>query len=201
MSIVAAVTVGLSVTFLMLPTLSRQRLRDLGTRSDPSARTPRTRGQTPASRGQRRERARQIETDAPTAFALLAAALRAGAAVPLALATVGNALTGPLGEELRLAAERARLGADPASTWGAATDPVLTELGRTLTRANTSGAPVADLLEQAATDRRRTTHTNARARAQRAGVLVVLPLGLCFLPAFVLIGIAPLAAGLLLDLV
>jgi hypothetical protein len=36
----------------------------------------------------------------------------------------------------------------------------------------------------------------AVARSQRVGVLVVAPLGLCFLPAFVLIGVVPLAAGL-----
>ena len=36
----------------------------------------------------------------------------------------------------------------------------------------------------------------AEARAQRAGVLIAAPLGLCFLPAFVLVGIVPLVATL-----
>ncbi|QVQ50361.1 type II secretion system F family protein [Spiractinospora alimapuensis] len=200
MSVVAAVTVGLSVAFLLLPTLSVRRLRALESRSDGSTASPRRGGPADVASVSRRERARRIDEDAPTAFAMLGAALRAGVAVPSALAIVGDALPGPLGEELRMAADHARLGADPTSAWDAAPDSALTELGRTLTRASTSGAPVADLLDQAASDRRRTTHTNARARAHRAGVLVVLPLGLCFLPAFVLIGIAPLAAGLLLDL-
>jgi hypothetical protein len=36
----------------------------------------------------------------------------------------------------------------------------------------------------------------AQARAQRAGVLVAGPLGLCFLPAFLVLGIAPVVIGL-----
>ena len=38
-------------------------------------------------------------------------------------------------------------------------------------------------------------HT-AAAAAERAGVLIAGPLGLCFLPAFVCLGIAPVVAGL-----
>ena len=34
------------------------------------------------------------------------------------------------------------------------------------------------------------------ARAERAGVLVAGPLGLCFLPAFLALGIAPVVIGL-----
>ena len=36
----------------------------------------------------------------------------------------------------------------------------------------------------------------AAAAAERAGVLIAGPLGLCFLPAFVCLGIAPVVAGL-----
>ncbi len=35
-----------------------------------------------------------------------------------------------------------------------------------------------------------------QAAAERAGVLAVAPLGLCFLPAFVLLGVVPVVAGL-----
>ena len=37
------------------------------------------------------------------------------------------------------------------------------------------------------------------AAGQRAGVLLVLPLGLCFLPAFVLAGIVPVIVAVLGD--
>ncbi len=36
----------------------------------------------------------------------------------------------------------------------------------------------------------------AEARAQRAGVLITAPLGLCFLPAFLVLGVAPVVIGL-----
>jgi pilus assembly protein TadC len=51
---------------------------------------------------------------------------------------------------------------------------------------------VADL----ATEVRATALDAAEAAAQRAGVLITAPLGLCFLPAFVCLGIAPIVAGL-----
>jgi len=43
---------------------------------------------------------------------------------------------------------------------------------------------------------RRARQVAAQAAARRAGVLAVGPLGLCFLPAFVLVGVVPLVAGL-----
>ncbi|NJA60175.1 translation initiation factor IF-2, partial [Streptomyces sp. NEAU-H3] len=36
----------------------------------------------------------------------------------------------------------------------------------------------------------------ATAAARRAGVLVTAPLGLCFLPAFLILGVAPVLLGL-----
>ena len=37
-------------------------------------------------------------------------------------------------------------------------------------------------------------------RAQRAGIGVLAPLGLCFLPAFVCIGVVPIIVGLAGDI-
>jgi pilus assembly protein TadC len=51
---------------------------------------------------------------------------------------------------------------------------------------------VAELAEQSRQD---AVHT-ATAAAERAGVLIAGPLGLCFLPAFVCLGIVPVVAGL-----
>ena len=43
---------------------------------------------------------------------------------------------------------------------------------------------------------RSTAADTAEARAQRAAVLITAPLGLCFLPAFVCLGVAPTVAGI-----
>jgi pilus assembly protein TadC len=113
------------------------------------------------------------------------------------VAAVAGAVDGPLGAELAEVAARIRLGADPAAEWLAlAREPVLAPLGRAAARASASGAPVAATLARLARDQRRTARAAASARARTAGVRAVAPLGLCFLPAFVLLGIVPAVAGI-----
>lgn len=134
----------------------------------------------------------------PIAVDLMAAGVRAGGTVSGVLAAITPALGGPLGEALGGVAERVRLGAEPAAAWRGPHAPAeLAAVGRAITRASETGAPVADILERQATEARQRERTRAYAATQRLGVLVVVPLGLCFLPAFVLIGIVPLAAGLI----
>ncbi|MFD6950475.1 type II secretion protein F [Nocardiopsis sp. TSRI0078] len=139
-----------------------------------------------------------VSADLPVVIGLLAAGIRSGATVPACLTAVSRAARGRLGEELSAVAEQLRLGADPAEAWRR---PVLPEplvaVGRDLARAADTGAPVADLLDRHVADLRRTLRARGTARVERLGVLVVAPLGLCFLPAFVLIGIVPMAAELL----
>ncbi|MDA8370192.1 MAG: type II secretion system F family protein [Nocardiopsaceae bacterium] len=133
----------------------------------------------------------------PIAIDLLVAGLRAGGSMTEVLTAVTDAVSGPIGRPLGEVAEQLRLGADPAAAWrGVDGPPELTAVGRALARAADSGAPIADILERQAAEIRGASRNAALARSQRLGVLVVAPLGLCFLPAFVLIGIVPLAAGL-----
>lgn len=138
----------------------------------------------------------------PIVIGLLSAGVRAGGTVPAVLAAVARASNSPLGVALSGVAERLRLGADPVRAWDVPGLPEqLSAVGRDLGRAADTGAPVAELLERHAEDIRRDIRTRATSRVQRLSVLVVAPLGLCFLPAFILIGVVPLAAGLLTDLV
>jgi pilus assembly protein TadC len=110
---------------------------------------------------------------------------------------VAGAVGGPLGEELARVAARIRLGADPAEEWlKLAGDPTLAPLGRAAARAATGGAPVAATLARLARDQRRTARAAASARARTAGIRAVAPLGLCFLPAFIVLGIVPAIAGM-----
>lgn len=145
-----------------------------------------------------RLRRARIVADLPMAIDLLAACLRGGGAWPESVEAVADAVGGPLGTELTRVAARVRLGADPAEEWLglAATDPILAPLGRAAARAATGGAPVAATLARLAQDQRRTARAAASARARTAGVRAVAPLGLCFLPAFILLGIVPAVAGI-----
>lgn len=144
----------------------------------------------------RRRRARLI-ADLPLAVDLLAACLRGGGAWHESVDAVAEAVDGPLGSELAQVAAHIRLGADPAQEWLRLTaQPELAALGRTAARATAGGAPMATTLARLARDQRRTVRTRTAAQAQTAGVRAVAPLGLCFLPAFILLGIIPAIAGI-----
>lgn len=144
-----------------------------------------------------RLRRARILTELPIAIDLLAACLRGGGAWHESVEAVADAVGGPLGTDLARVAARIRLGADPAEEWlSLASDPTLAPLGRAAARAATGGAPLAATLARLARDQRRTARAAASARARTAGVRAVAPLGLCFLPAFVLLGIVPAVAGI-----
>ncbi|MFZ2116428.1 MAG: type II secretion system F family protein, partial [Pseudonocardiaceae bacterium] len=63
-------------------------------------------------------------------------------------------------------------------------------------RSGRSGMALAESLARLAADVRADAREQSEARAQRAGVLIAAPLGLCFLPAFLVIGIVPVLIGL-----
>ena len=129
----------------------------------------------------------------PVAADLLAACLSSGAPATEALSTVADMTTGPLGHRLQQVAAAMRLGADAAEAWGplGADDP-LAPLGRAFVRSTETGAPIARMVAAVADEQRRAQRWAAEAAARRAGVQAVGPLAVCFLPAFVLIGIVPL---------
>ncbi|WP_433418871.1 type II secretion system F family protein [Microtetraspora malaysiensis] len=144
-----------------------------------------------------RRRRERMAADLPFAVDLMVACLRAGQPVIGAVDAVAEALGGPLGERLSWVAGQMRLGAEPGAAWGAlAQDPSLAPLARAMIRAVRRGAPVAEVLTRLADDARQAARASSSAAARKAGVQAVAPLGLCFLPAFVLLGIIPVVAGL-----
>lgn len=167
---------------------------------------------------------RRIATDLPFAADLLAAALRAGAAPDVAARCTGKAIGGPLGERLLRVDRALGLGAPAKEAWGylgsrsgpdgrSASHPKRRFAGRPATdsvdgverlvhaavRSQHSGAAFAGSLQRVADDLRADRLIAADAAGRRAGVLIVLPLGLCFLPAFVLAGLVPVIVAVLGD--
>ncbi len=65
-----------------------------------------------------------------------------------------------------------------------------------MARASSTGAPAAEPVSGLADEIRAERASAAVARAQRAGVLITAPVGLCFLPAFLAVGVAPVVIGL-----
>ncbi len=138
------------------------------------------------------------EADLPVACDLLAVCLGAGLPVGGALAAVAAALPGPLGPELATGAGLYRRGAAPRRAW-AEVPAELAVLGRVLVRAGESGSTVVPALRSLAGDARAEQRSRADAAVRRAGVWVLAPLGVCFLPAFLCLGVVPLVLGIAAD--
>ena len=142
-----------------------------------------------------------LARDLPGAVDLLVAAFDSGVAPGPALGLVAGALDGPVADELGGLHHRLDLGADPAIVWAElAHHPQLASLGRALGRAHDTGASVTAAGARLAQELRESAHAEIESRARSVSTRAAAPLGLCFLPAFVLLGIVPLVAGLVTTL-
>jgi Flp pilus assembly protein TadB len=132
----------------------------------------------------------------PLTLDLVAAALRSGRPLSVALRVAAPAAGPASAAALTRVAGLLELGADPAAAWALVDDPALLPVAVAGRRSADSGARLAQGLEQLAADLRQQVRTATQARAHRAGVLAMLPLGLCFLPAFICIGVVPVVVGI-----
>ncbi|GAA1628940.1 hypothetical protein GCM10009679_37420 [Saccharothrix algeriensis] len=140
----------------------------------------------------------QVLADLPWAVDLVGAALRAGAPLDGAVLAVAAALDGPAAARLQRIGRSLRLGATPAEAWQHLADLApARRLIAAAERSSASGSALAGALHRCADDLRADAAVRRQAGAQRAGVLIVLPLGLCFLPAFVLAGLVPVVLAVL----
>jgi pilus assembly protein TadC len=145
-------------------------------------------------------------SDDPLALAssldLFAACVSSGMTVAgAARATAPHAPTS-LGNVLCHAADLLGLGADPVTAWsrsGPPTDDGTEALCRLARRSAASGTALAQAVCELADQSREAAADASRAAAERASVLVAGPLGACYLPAFVCLGIIPVVTGLAAD--
>lgn len=135
---------------------------------------------------------------------LLGAMLVAGAPVGDALAVLARSCPAPLARGLRYVTGALALGADWDAAWNSAlsqsdspTQRVLTELRDALRFAALTGASSAGMVHAYAGQLRRRRNGEAERRAATLGVRLVLPLGLCYLPAFICLGVLPVVLALL----
>lgn len=132
----------------------------------------------------------------PLVAGLLAACVSSGAPLEDSLEVVASSAGPALRRRLAPALAATSLGRDPAVVWAElGSDVVLAPLARPLARAHASGAPLADALTRAVDDVRAAQRARSEAALERASVQVAGPLGLCFLPAFVLVGVVPLVVA------
>jgi Flp pilus assembly protein TadB len=147
----------------------------------------------PAARREREE----VERTLPHLIDLFASTLRAGAEPVAGLTQVCAALPGPAVARLAPVVERARWGASGVEAWETvADDDALAPLARAMVRSQASGASVVQAVERLADELQRELLARAEDTARRVGVSAAVPLGVCLLPAFLLLGVVPTVASL-----
>ena len=123
---------------------------------------------------------------------LVAAGLACGAAIPRVLDALAAACAR---ESLAWTAHALRLGVSWADAWEE-TPKWSIPLRDALESSWTSGNAPETMLARSASWERRARLADAKTRAEELSVRLVGPLGACFLPAFLALGIAPLLATL-----
>lgn len=137
-----------------------------------------------------------VEAELPHVVDLVLSAVRSGAAPERALERVSTVAHPVVREELRVPLSRLRLGAEVTRVWAdLAQHPQLGRLGAALRRSADSGAPVVDALERLVEDLRDQRRAEVQDRVRQVEVRAAVPLGICLLPSFVLLGVVPLVAG------
>ena len=148
----------------------------------------------PSARGRSTARAVPV-AELAGVIDLLALTLRGGAGLVEAMEAVALRVGGPLGLQLQTVAAARRWGVEDSTAWAsipAAWRPV----ARALRMAATAGVPPADVLAGAAAEVRRAERQRLEVATATLGVRIVLPLGLVFLPAFVLTTVVPIVLAL-----
>jgi pilus assembly protein TadC len=137
-----------------------------------------------------------------SALDVFAACLSSGMAVASAAAATAASAPQPLARVLGRASELLALGADAATAWSGgepSSDRHVDALTRLARRSAASGAALAHGVADLADQSRQDAADTARAAGERASVLIAGPLGLCYLPAFVCLGVVPVVMGLARD--
>lgn len=123
---------------------------------------------------------------------LTAICLEAGLPVEQALGLAGQATDDRSG--------LARLGRSLAFGDDEAPEGRLAETARLIAFSRSTGAALAPLISGHAADIRRREHRRRQLAAARLGVVLVVPLGVCVLPAFILLGVVPVLLTLIGDI-
>lgn len=133
--------------------------------------------------------------DVADASVLLSLALRSGRGLAQALEEVAEVCAPGAAEDLGRVGAALRWGRPMGEAWGYARE-VWGPTATAFVVADAVGAPSADVLLDAATTLRETESRRLEQAGGTAAVMLVLPLGLCFLPAFIATAVVPLVAVL-----
>ncbi len=130
---------------------------------------------------------------------LIGAMLEAGAGLGRALALLAGLATPEIRDPLRPVVAALAIGTDWDTAWRSSEllSPGLLAVRDALGFAALTGAPSSAILYAQAARMRREQFRAAEKRAAALGVKLVVPLGLCSLPAFICLGVIPVLLSML----
>ena len=139
-----------------------------------------------------RRRRQQLIMESPQALELLAACLAAGLPASTACAAVVRAFDSPVADDLGRVLAMLELGVGEVAAWRALRDhPQLGLAAEDLARSVESGTSMVEGLQHHAAAAREVRRGALQVRARAVGVRSVLPMMICFIPSFMLLGIVP----------
>lgn len=127
---------------------------------------------------------------------LVAAMFEAGLGLSVAISRLAEVTAGQTCADLRAVSRRLNLGMTWQQAWSPVKSTALTDFREALAFTAQSGAPSANYVYAQAATLRAETHRAQQAKAAALGVRLVLPMGLCALPAFMCLTVVPVVVAL-----
>jgi tight adherence protein C len=145
----------------------------------------------------RRARARleEIDYDLPELIDILVVTVEAGLGFSGSVRTASERISGPLGDELRLALQEQNMGLTTEEAlrhmMGRADTPAMRSFVRAVTQGETLGVSIGDILRSLAIEMRKRRKAAAEERAQKAPIKILFPLVFLIFPAIFIILLGP----------
>ncbi|MDR3152524.1 MAG: type II secretion system F family protein [Bifidobacteriaceae bacterium] len=130
---------------------------------------------------------------------LISAALKAGISIPRSLEIIGNAMENKFGDELKITSKKLKLGLMWCKAWEK-TSQFLAPIADSLEDAWNNGLSPESIINLKIKQLRKDKLFRAKTAGEQLGVKIVVPLGLCFLPSFIFIGVLPVIISLVNNL-
>lgn len=135
---------------------------------------------------------KEREREALFFLSALSGSLKAGLPLLPALANVAALLTSSLKGDIERVYSLLLLGAQPSQAWGAImSDKQLGIFARSIARAQIEGRSLATVVDRVTTESFERSMAHSKEGVKSLSVKLALPVGLCFLPSFLIGGIGP----------
>jgi tight adherence protein C len=142
-----------------------------------------------------RGRLEEIDYDLPELIDILVVTVEAGLGFSGSVRTASERISGPLGDELRLALQEQNMGLTTEEAlrhmMGRADTPAMRSFVRAVTQGETLGVSIGDILRSLAVEMRKRRKAAAEERAQKAPIKILFPLVFLIFPAIFIILLGP----------